>query len=366
MTDKKFSDLTTVTNIPGTALFPVLSGGVNQAVAWSDIAKTWEQGSNITSAATLAIPSTGGYFAVTGTTTVTAFSQSSQLRAGRVIQLKFNAVLILTHNATSLILPGGANITTVAGDVATFRCEDASNNYWRCVQYQRASGGSLQGVTRQVITSSGTYTKPAGCIRALWQIQAPGGGGSGAQATSSQVVVGKGGAAGEYHELLVNMSNVFTVSITMGAAGSGGVAANGSGGSGGDIAIGTGLTGSTLTIKGGDAAGTPQASGTSALIDGLGDAARFSLSGSTADIKFRGGSSGPAIRLSGTVGYAGRGGDSYFGRGGVTLSQAENGNGVGQDGNGYGSGGSGGLSNSATGKAGGAGAPGIIIVTEFY
>jgi hypothetical protein len=55
--------------------------------------------------------------------------------------VRFTGTPTLTHNATSLILPTGANIVVQAGDTAQFT-SDASGN-WRCVWYQRASGYSL-------------------------------------------------------------------------------------------------------------------------------------------------------------------------------------------------------------------------------
>jgi hypothetical protein len=53
---------------------------------------------------------------ITGTTTITGFGT---VASGTVRQLRFAGALTLTHNATSLILPGGANIVTAAGDTAT-------------------------------------------------------------------------------------------------------------------------------------------------------------------------------------------------------------------------------------------------------
>lgn len=75
---------------------------------------------------------------ITGTTTITAFDTIAD---GAVRVLTFAAALTLTHNATSLILPGGANITTAAGDVAVMLSLGSGN--WRCIAYQRASGKSL-------------------------------------------------------------------------------------------------------------------------------------------------------------------------------------------------------------------------------
>ena len=78
------------------------------------------------------------YLAVSGTTTITAFDT---VVAGIYRVLKFDGILTLTHNGTSLILPGSASITTAAGDVAGFR--SLGSGYWRCEWYQRASGAAV-------------------------------------------------------------------------------------------------------------------------------------------------------------------------------------------------------------------------------
>lgn len=93
------------------------------------------QGASIASAATTDLATaTGAYLHITGTTTITAFGTSP---AGVSRKLVFDGVLILTHNATSLILPGGADVTTAAGDTAEFISEGSGN--WRCFSYQRAA-----------------------------------------------------------------------------------------------------------------------------------------------------------------------------------------------------------------------------------
>lgn len=76
--------------------------------------------------------------AISGTTTITSFGTKTHRRRF----LRFTGALILTHNATSLILPGGANITTVAGDTA-IATSDGSGN-WRVIQYTRIDDGPDQ------------------------------------------------------------------------------------------------------------------------------------------------------------------------------------------------------------------------------
>lgn len=127
-----------------------LTGTATNRVANPDtIAALWEKGADIASASTINIPATGGAsFTITGTTTITALSQGAALKTGRRIRLTFSGILTLTHNATSLILPNATNnITTAAGDVCEFECIDSTNNYWRCLHYQRADGQALQSTT---------------------------------------------------------------------------------------------------------------------------------------------------------------------------------------------------------------------------
>jgi hypothetical protein len=77
------------------------------------------------------------YLEITGTTTINSFGT---VAAGAIRQLTFTGILTLTYNATSLILPGAANIITAAGDTATFRSLGGGN--WRCVDYLRANGSN--------------------------------------------------------------------------------------------------------------------------------------------------------------------------------------------------------------------------------
>lgn len=95
------------------------------------------KGTDIASAATTSIgAATGEFVHVTGTTTITSFGTNATAGIRRVVL--FTGALTLTHNATSLILPTGANITTEADDVA-FVVSLGSNN-WRVLAYLRKSG----------------------------------------------------------------------------------------------------------------------------------------------------------------------------------------------------------------------------------
>lgn len=86
---------------------------------------------------------------ISGTTGITTFDT---IASGSTRRLVFQGALTLTHNATSLILPGAANITTAAGDVAEFVSLGGGN--WRCIGYQRASGTPLVAIFSKEFVSA--------------------------------------------------------------------------------------------------------------------------------------------------------------------------------------------------------------------
>jgi len=98
----------------------------------------WSKGSDVASATALPLLTDGNYFDVTGTATITSFNATGG--AGTQVKLHFDAACTLTHNS-DLILPGGANIVTAAGDEADF-IEFAAGDY-RCTSYTKATGGPV-------------------------------------------------------------------------------------------------------------------------------------------------------------------------------------------------------------------------------
>ena len=122
-------------SVTGITDLAIADGGTNasSAVAAADNLNT--KSTNIASASTTDLSTATGTLAhITGTTTITAFGT---VAAGAERVLVFDGVLTLTHNATSLILPGAANIITAAGDIGIFRSEGSGN--WRCVGFVRAA-----------------------------------------------------------------------------------------------------------------------------------------------------------------------------------------------------------------------------------
>lgn len=129
----------------------IADGGTGASTAYGAKDALTVKGSDIASASTTDLAAaTGEYVHVTGTTTITALGTAA---AGVERVVRFSGALTLTHNATSLILPTGANITTAANDVAIFRSEGSGN--WRCTSYLRADGSSLSSGG----STSATWTK---------------------------------------------------------------------------------------------------------------------------------------------------------------------------------------------------------------
>lgn len=116
-----------------------LSGLVTLGAAIND-----KKGTDVASAtSTLIGAAVGKVIDVTGTTTITSFDT---IQAGTIRVVRFTGALTLTHNASSLILPGAANITTANGDVATFVSLGSGN--WYCATYVKASGAPVLVATQ--------------------------------------------------------------------------------------------------------------------------------------------------------------------------------------------------------------------------
>lgn len=299
----------------------------------------FKQGANIASATTTNLANaTGNYVHITGVTTIQAFGT---VNAGVPFWLVFDGALLLTYNASSLILPGAVNITTVAGDSGIFVSEGSGN--WRCLQYIRAGTGSTvaKQPTRQIFTSgSGTYTTPTGATRIF--VRMAGGGGGGAGSGSAP------GAAGNGVDTTFS-----TLTAAKGLAASGVTQGAGGAGTNGDINI----TGGTGGISSGTA-NTYGGNGGSNVFGGVGTAGGGpSNTGGSPGVTNTGAGGGGA-GCGGTVGSGAGGGAGAYVEKTITTPSATYSYAVGTAGAGGSAGGS--------GAAGGGGGSGIIIVEESY
>jgi hypothetical protein len=133
---------TAATNSPAGSESPISTDNHHRATQ-AILRHTQARGADIASATTTDIGAATGYsFNITGTNPITSLGT---IAAGILRQATFTGALTLTHNATSLILPSSANITTAAGDVAEFTSLGSGN--WKCTSYMRQNGTSVAGLS---------------------------------------------------------------------------------------------------------------------------------------------------------------------------------------------------------------------------
>ncbi|BCG50058.1 hypothetical protein [Ralstonia phage RP13] len=219
-----------------------------------------------------------------------------------------------------------------------------------------AAVGRLLNVQKFLTAGTFTYTPTTGTTRILAKMVGAGGGGGGAQATnSSQNSCGGGGGSGAYAELFLT-GGFSGQTIITGAAAVNTAGANGNnggltsfcgiscaGGAGGWMAINTSYAFAMPSSASMAVSGSLTASGIIVL----------SLNGNCGHV----GILNPAI---GTFG--GRGADSPLGAGGIAIASGVGGAGTNNGGGGAGSV----LGTNGTALAGGQGAPGGVIIYEYY
>jgi hypothetical protein len=97
----------------------------------------------------------GNFVHITGTGSI-SINSFGTLPAGSRFVLCFDIPVTLVYNATSLIIPGAANVTTAAGDCIMLISEGSGN--WRVISYFPGGGlpvGTITGVTAGTGLSGG-------------------------------------------------------------------------------------------------------------------------------------------------------------------------------------------------------------------
>jgi hypothetical protein len=216
-----------------------------------------------------------------------------------------------------------------------------------------------RGFTARQFTANATYTTPTGCKAII--VEAVGGGGAGggsATATAANVSVSGGGSAGAYGQCYIASPNA-TYVMVVGLAGSGAAAANGNPGSNTSF-------GATVLLCQGGLGGIGGMVNSLAFAIITGGAVAPIATTTAQGLILKGGSSGAdGIRTSlNTAFCGGDGADCPMGTGGLGPASVTTTNGGAALG--FGAGGGGSVANTAASATGGAGAPGVIVVYEFY
>lgn len=123
-----------------TTALPLTKGGTGATTAtgaWDalNVAETTVASATTTDIGAVA----SNHVSITGTTTITGFGT---IAAGATRWGRFTGALTLTYNASSLILPGAASITTAAGD--SFMGVSLGSGNWVVYNYVKADGSPLK------------------------------------------------------------------------------------------------------------------------------------------------------------------------------------------------------------------------------
>ena len=208
-----------------------------------------------------------------------------------------------------------------------------------------------------------TYTPTSGMLYCIAEVLGAGGGGGATATTAANTIcAGSGGGGGGYARKTISAATIgASQTITIGTGGTGGTAGNNDAGGGGTSSVG-----SICSATGGGAGSKSPAAASMAQSGGNGGV------GSSGDINLPGQTGGIGTGFFGATGYyaiGGYSGSSYFGLGlgpiGTVSSTSTAGT-VGNAVGGFGQGGSGAFNGiSATQQAGGAGADGYCVITEY-
>lgn len=299
---------------------------------------------------------------VTGTTTITSFgSSASTSKAYWFVQ--FDGALTITYNASSLITPTGANITTAANGFALLYYRGSGN--WTVLSYQPpATVITPPTMHSQTFTSSGTFTIPASATSTTpFRFSVFGGaGGGGSNSGGSGGGAGAGGSGCAAGYVLSGFTAGQNATITIGSGGTGSfyIANNGTNGTATTLAYNA----HTVFNCGGGNGGT-SGSCTNTCTGGAAGALTTDFTGLTTIDTISAGSAtagGIGAYAGGSEGLGGAGGSNPMGIGGVlNVCTAGGPAQTGANGVGFGAGGAGGCSSGGQSTGGNGTSGGVII-----
>jgi len=213
-------------------------------------------------------------------------------------------------------------------------------------------------VSHQTFTATGTYTPATGILYAIGECVGGGGGGGGSAGSATGGSGGGGGGAGSYSKVRLTAAQIgASQAITIPTASAGAATGNNAGTAGGDVSLGTLLVCKGGAAGGGAAANSAGAGGAGGIagtgdVTGTGQSGRSGLGAAITTITIPQAQGGSTLWGGATVAGTGVAGGAQDGSAAAAGA--------------FGAGGNGGIvSGSASTAAGGAGAKGFLLVTEY-
>jgi hypothetical protein len=324
------------------------------------------------------LPTFSALAPVAGTLALTAAAYGQSAPASRTDPVIFNNSLMQSYDiwlSTNKALwldnagaGGGAANTFLRSDGSTITL-NGNAIVTGTLQASGAAVHGLVGVQTFCVSGctavSGAYTPDAGTSTIIVEVQAAGGGSGGTATTAASNFAASGpGAGGSYARVLVSGGFVGAV-VTAPGGGTAGTAGSNAGASGVTAAFGT-----LISCPGGTGGvgGASTAFVAATTINATAAPAACTISSGAALLSVAGQGAGPSIILGSAANtvVGATGGDAPLGLGGAQNASATKS--VGNAGSGYGGGASSAVAIASQGatQTGSAGAPGIVIIYEYY
>ena len=339
----------TVAGNPGTHTLTVSLSGGSTAIDSVGVDASTGPGTNPV------LPTAAGLITVTGGQ-VAAATTANVIRTD---SLAANTYTIeVQRSKTEAVGTVGSN------GVSHFNSADFTVDNTGFVSLTSPGNTAFTSINIQVFTTSGTYTPTPGMKQCIVEVVGGGGGGGGATSAGfGDSIIAGGGGGGAYSKGLFTAAQIgASKPVTIGAGGAGGNTTGGTGGTtslGALISVGGGSGGSGQTqISGAQPFYSSGGSGGVPIIPGS-----YSINGCPGDIGFATETDAQGLIVSGY------GGSTFLAEESASLAEAAAG-GLQSNGNAgisFGGGGGGALQfgGPAGTFTGGAGAPGVCIITEY-
>lgn len=344
------------------SVIPLAFGGTNANLTASNGGIFY---STATAGAILAGTATARQMLQSGASTTPAWSTATWPATTVVNELLYSSA---TNTVVGLATANNGILITSATGVPSLLANGTTGQVFTATTGSPPSWGTapITRVNVQVFTSSGafTYTPTAGTKYSIVELCGGGGGGGGIAATTANLALAGSGAGAGYAKFLLTAAQIgASLSGSVGAAGGGGAAGNNNGTAGGNTTL---ATTAAWTCAGGAAgaggpAGTP---GNSAATSG----GVVTTGTGVVILNVTGEFGSDTFGVAASFVCPGKGGATPIGMPGymAAVSGIANGAAAGTNASGYGAGGTGAAAyGTNTARAGGSGAPGIAIFTEF-